>query len=314
MYTESSKSHVSAPNSNREPISDHDLIRGFELSLGASGRSPKTLRSYTDSIKALSAFARHEGLPPLAVMDREHVRFWLVSLHDKGNKPGTVHLRYRGLNRFFRWCVEEEERQDNPMDRIDPPRIPSTIQPYYSPEGLQKVLKLIGRRTRYDLRDKAIILTLFDTGVRSAELSGMREHDLDWGDRTILVTGKGGKQRRVSIGHVAAQAIERYLRKRAVKSDWLWLASGNRPLANNGLRMMLDRRFQRAGVEFRGAHAFRRGFAMDYLAAGGQEGDLKELGGWENYAMVSRYARANAGERAIAAHKKLSPGDRLNVR
>ena len=78
--------------------------------------------------------------------------------------------------------------------------------------------------------------------------------------------------------------------------------------------MMLQRRFKDADVKFRGAHAFRRGFAMEYLASGGQEGDLKELGGWENYAMVSRYAKANAGERAINAHKKLSPGDRLNVR
>ena len=64
----------------------------------------------------------------------------------------------------------------------------------------------------------------------------------------------------------------------------------------------------------RGVHGFRRAFAMSYLAAGGQEGDLKELGGWESYAMVSRYAKANAGERAVNAHKKLSPGDRLNVR
>ena len=78
--------------------------------------------------------------------------------------------------------------------------------------------------------------------------------------------------------------------------------------------MMLKRRFTKAGVQFRGAHAFRRGFAMEYLAAGGQEGDLKELGGWENYAMVTRYAKANAGERAIHAHKRLSSGDRLNVR
>ncbi len=311
MYTESSKSHVSAPNFNREPISDHDLIRGFELALGASGRRDKTLEVYTDSIKALSAFARQEGLPPLAAINVEHVRFWLMSLHKKGNKPGTVHVRYRSLNRFFRWCVEEGERQDNPMERVDPPRIPNTIQPYYSPEDLQKVLKLIGRRVVHDLRDKAIILTLFDTGVRAAELRGMREEDLDWRTRTIMVTGKAGKQRRVSIGLVAAQAIERYLRKREVKSDWLWLASGNRPLTPTGMRAVLERRFQRADVKFRGAHGFRRAFAMEFLAAGGQEGDLKELGGWENYAMVSRYARANAGERAVAAHKKLSPGDRL---
>ena len=77
---------------------------------------------------------------------------------------------------------------------------------------------------------------------------------------------------------------------------------------------MLKRRFGAGDVKFRGAHAFRRGFAMEYLASGGQEGDLKELGGWNNYAMVTRYAKANAGELAIAAHKKLSPGDKLNVR
>ncbi|MCZ6867244.1 MAG: hypothetical protein O7E55_07945, partial [Chloroflexi bacterium] len=71
MYTESSRSHISAPNFNREPISDHDLIRGFELALGASGRRDKTLEVYTDSIKALSSFGREEGLPPLAAMDRE---------------------------------------------------------------------------------------------------------------------------------------------------------------------------------------------------------------------------------------------------
>ena len=142
----------------------------------------------------------------------------------------------------------------------------------------------------------------------------MKAEDLDWRDRTILVRGKANKQRRVSIGHKTAQAIERYLRKRGTKSEWLWLGSANKPLINNGLRMMLQRRFRNADVKFRGAHAFRRGFAMEYLAAGGQEANLKNLGGWNGYAMVSRYAKANAGERAIAAHKKLSPGDRLNVR
>lgn len=262
----------------------------------------------------LSDFTRSLGLPGLATLDRTHFRHWLSSLHQKGNKPATVSVRYRSLNRFFNWCVAEGERSENPMERVDPPRIPDEIQPYYLPHDVETVIKAIGRERRYDLRDAAMIMVLYDTGVRAAELCGMKEPDLLWRDRTIMVTGKAGKQRRVSLGHKTAQAIERYLRKRVVKSKMLWLGSENMPLIFNGLRMTLLRRFRDAGINFRGAHAFRRGFAMEYRASGGQEGDLKELGGWEDYAMVTRYAKANAGERAIAAHKKLSPGDRLNVK
>ena len=314
MKSRSSSSHVSAPNYNLEPIPDYELIRGFLLALGAGGRKPKTLHIYEESIQMLSGFAQSLGLPALANLDRTHVRHWLTSLHQKGNKPATVSVRYRSLNRFFNWCVAEDERADNPMDRVDPPKIPDEIQAYYQPHEVETVVKAIGRATPHNLRDAAMMLTLYDTGVRAAELCGMKVDDLDWRDRTIIVTGKASKQRRVSIGHKTAQAIERYLRKRSVKSEWLWLGSADKPLIINGLRMMLQRRFNDAGVKFRGAHAFRRGFAMQYLASGGQEGDLKELGGWENYAMVSRYAKANAGERAITAHKKLSPGDQLNIR
>ena len=139
----------------------------------------------------------------------------------------------------------------------------------------------------------------------------MLVRDINWRDMSILVTGKAGKQRRVGFGHKTATAIERYLRKRAVNSDYLWLTTGKGPFTVNGLRMMLERRFAAAEVTFRGAHGFRRGFAMQYLAAGGQEGDLKELAGWSDYTMVSRYAKANAGERAIAAHKRAGLGDRI---
>ena len=167
--------------------------------------------------------------------------------------------------------------------------------------------------TPHDIRDAAIVMVLFDTGVRAAELCGMKIENLNWEDGTILVTGKADKQRRVSFGQQSAQAIDRYLKIRRDQSDWLWLGSADKPFVVIGLRMMLRRRFGTAGVKFKGTHAFRRGFAMEYLAAGGEEGDLKELGGWNDYAMVTRYAKANAGERAVIAHKKLSPGDRLNL-
>ena len=314
MTSKTTSSNVCAPNSGPESIPDDDLIRGFLLSLGAGGRKPRTLFIYEDSIRKLSDFSREHSFPSLVTMDRNTIRHWLSSLHQQGNKPATVSIRYRSLNRFFRWCVSEGERDDNPMDHVDPPIIPSEIQPYYQSNDVETVIKSIGRSTSYNLRDAAVVMILFDTGVRASELCGMKSDDMDWRDKTILVTGKASKQRRVSIGNNSAMAIERYLRKRRTKSDWLWLGSGNKPLTTNGLRMMLQRRFKEAGIKFRGAHAFRRGFAMEYLASGGQEGDLKELGGWQDYAMVSRYAKANAGERAIKAHKKLSPGDKLKVR
>jgi len=308
-------SHVPVPNYHEEPISDDDLVRGFLLDLGASGRSEKTIFIYGDSVKRLSAFGHELGFPPLALMDKDHVRHWLTSLHQKGNKPASVHVRYRSVNRFFKWCVKEGEREDNPVDYIDPPRLPQVIQPFYEAQDVEAVLKAIGRKSAYALRDTAVVLTLFDTGVRASELCGMKLGDVDWKDLSIKVVGKAGKERHVGIGHKTAQAIERYLRRRHSDSPYLWLVTGDRgPFTINGLRMMLERHFKDAEVEFRGAHAFRRGFAMSYLAAGGQENDLKELGGWSSYQMVSRYARGNAGERAVKAHKAFSPGDRLNIR
>ena len=74
MITESSRSHVYAPKYRPDPISDEDLIRGYLLSLGASGRRPKTLETYGDSIRSLSDYAREHGLSNLATMGVQDVR------------------------------------------------------------------------------------------------------------------------------------------------------------------------------------------------------------------------------------------------
>ena len=152
MVTKSSSSDVPAPNSHEslaprdvsESISDDALLRGFTLSLGASGRAEKTLSIYAKSVRALSQFALDRGLPGLSEMDRNVVRHWLTSLHQRNNKPATVSVRHRSVNRFFKWCVAEGERGDNPMDLIDPPRIPEEIQPYYQPAEVNSLLKAIG--------------------------------------------------------------------------------------------------------------------------------------------------------------------------
>jgi site-specific recombinase XerD len=312
VATKSSSSHVSASNYQSECVSDEDLIRGWKLDLSARGLAKGTLSIYSDSVQRLSKFAKGMDFPPLAEMGRQHVRHFLASLHQAGNKPASVHARYRALKTFFKWTIGEEERESNPLDFIDPPRLPNTLQPHYPAEQVEAVLKAIGRGTVYQFRDTAIVRLLYDSGMRAAELCGIKADDIQWSDGAIKVIGKAGKERRVSVGSITLQAIERYLRRRTdKKSIWLFLATGSTPLTTNGLRMMLVRRFESAGIPYHGAHGFRRAFAMAFLEAGGHESDLKELAGWSSYSMLSRYTQATAGERAVKAAKKFSPGDRL---
>ena len=84
-------------------------------------------------------------------MGKDHVRHWLTSLHQKGNKPAAVHVRYRSVNCFFKCGLEK--RQDNQVDYIDPLRVPHTMQPFYEPDDVEAVLKAIGRKSTYALRD-----------------------------------------------------------------------------------------------------------------------------------------------------------------
>jgi site-specific recombinase XerD len=293
-------------------IEDGAAVDGFLLALRASGRAEKTLETYEYSIELLRRFCAERGMPPLVALSAEHLREFFHELYKRGNKPAGISVRYRALQQFYKWLVAEGERADNPMDRIPPPRVPEVIQPHYSDEELRRVLATIPTTSRDPLvlRNRAVLLTLYDTGIRGGELCALRTDDLNLRGLSLKVRGKGGKERIVGIGPVTAQAIERYLRRRS-PSNWLFAARGGGPLSFNALRNMLRRMFAEAGVAFRGVHAFRRAFAISFLADGGQPEDLRTLAGWESPQMLRRYTRATETERAINAHRRHSPVDRL---
>jgi integrase len=126
----------------------------------------------------------------------------------------------------------------------------------------------------------------------------------------------GPRHRAVPLGVKAARALDRYLRERRrhpyADTLRLWLGSRGRPtLDADGVKAMLKRRAADAGIADLHPHAFRHTWAHAFRAAGGNEGDLMLLGGWRSRAMLDRYGKAAAADRAADAYRRLSLGDRI---
>ncbi len=295
-------------------LGDEQAIASFTLSLAARGRSPATLSTYTEALQNLRQFAWERGMPPLLGLSTEHIRAFLAELYARGNKPGSVRNRWASISSFYGWANEEGELpRGNPMERVKPPSVPDQLLPHYTEADMSKLLAAIPERSTDELvlRNRAIILLLFDTGLRAAELCSLVPGALDLRARTLSVRGKGGKERVVGIGATTATAIDRYQRKRRRASRWLFASLDGEQLKTSGLRALLVRQFASAGVPFHGAHAFRRAFGIAFLAAGGEPNDLKTLAGWSSYEMLRRYTKATERERGVAAHHRFSPADSL---
>ena len=195
------------------PDALHTLRDSFELHLGAS-RAAKTTRIYLAALDALIAHLEAHGMPTGARgVKREHVESYIARRRDEV-KPATLSLEFRALQQFWKWTLEEDEVDRSPMERMKAPRVPEAPVPVISTADFRKLLKTTEGRDYIDRRDAAILLLMFDTGVRRGEVAGLRVEDVDLRGRLAYVTGKGGHTRAVRFGAKTAVALDRYLRLR----------------------------------------------------------------------------------------------------
>lgn len=298
----------------------NQAINLFIATKEAEQLSASTIREYTRYLMRFKQMlGEDKDICDISTMD-------IYAFLKSQNKLSKKSLRniYICLSSFFTFLVSEEQLSRNLMRKIKPPRVEMRAIRPYSVEEIMAMLNAIERSKTFKvngkkpftirkpnaLRNKAIILTLLDSGMRANELCSLRVNDLDFNVGFAIVFGKGNKERIVPLSQITLEAIKDYLNIERGKydgNDYLFVCHNGNRFYPDTLNKLLRRICISAGIRpVHVVHRFRHTFAIFFLKKTRNPFALKEILGHSTFEMVKRYL-AIADADIIEAHRNASP-------
>jgi integrase/recombinase XerD len=298
----------------------NDWAEAFLIDKKVQNLSPGTIHFYKSKIKLFLEYCDGIALKHIHQITPNILRKYLLYLEEKGHNPGGVHACYRTLRTFLNWWERETEPEEykNPTKKVKAPKVAVKPLEPVSITQVEALVETCERKDFYDLRDKALLLFLLDTGARAAETCAVNLEDIDLQNGSILIrSGKGGKPRTVFLGKKSRRALRSYLKTRAKQNEMsyssaLWVTQKQSQLTYWGLNQIIRRRAIKASIEKPSLHDFRRAFALNYLRNGGDIYSLQKLMGHADLQVLRRYL-AQTNEDLHIAHCNYSPVDNSDL-
>lgn len=267
--------------------------------------SPNTVSSYCSDVKDLLEVISSDPRK----MDTDAIENYLRIKAETLSKRSQAHC-LSSMRSFFDWMILEGERQDNPCDNVDAPKLGRYLPAVLSVEEVNAIIESVNTGSISGLRDRAILEVLYGCGLRVSEAVKLKISSLYLKEGFVRIIGKGNKERIVPIGGAAIDALLAYINSRPVPydsdfEDFVFLNKFGKRLSRVAVFTMVKKQAMLAGVRKEiSPHTFRHSFATHLIENGADLRVVQEMLGHESILTTEIYTHIDSStwQAAVLEH------------
>jgi integrase/recombinase XerD len=277
------------------------------------GLAKNTIMAYREDLEAYSAFLSGKGVTSVSASGKNDIINFMFSQKDHGIAANSIARRLAAIRMFYRFLVRERVLKDDPTSLIDSPKLWKKIPETLSVNEIEALLAQPEARTLQGIRDRAILETLYATGMRVSEAVNLKVDDLNLDVGFLRCIGKGNKERVIPLGKKAISSVSKYLasvrpallKKRS--SDSLFVSRLGSKISRQSFWKLIKRYAKQARIKKpMKPHTLRHSFATHLLEHGADLRSVQEMLGHSNIATTQIYTHINK-DRLKAIHKMYHP-------
>jgi integrase/recombinase XerC len=267
-----------------------------------------TVKSYKTDLEEFCSFLRKNGKSSFSEIDRKDIRSFMGELLSYGYKKSSVSRKLSAIKSFCKFLERNKIIKGNPSISVKTPRIEKSIPSFLSEEEMRRMLDFPAQEKELDIRNKAILETLYATGIRASELVNLDLSMFDINSKLLKVYGKGKKERIIPVARAAFKALNRYISEvRGYKEDALFLSKSGKRMTQRDLQRIVKKAIVKvATLNQMSPHTMRHTFATHLLNRGANLRAVQELLGHESLSTTQIYTHVSI-EKLKEEYKRAHP-------